>query len=102
MNTPIERLHTALESLGLKALQARLENLLEQASKKESSYADFLDELLSCEVEARRTRYLRAKLQLAHLPLVKTFGHLDVSFQPSPFRRRRLSRANRCEHPSFL
>jgi DNA replication protein DnaC len=64
MNTPIERLHTALESLGLKALQARLENLLEQASKKESSYADFLDELLSCEVEARRTRYLRAKLQL--------------------------------------
>ncbi len=33
MNTPIERLHTALESLGLKTLQARLENLLEQASK---------------------------------------------------------------------
>jgi hypothetical protein len=46
MNTPIERLHTALESLGLKALQARLENLLEQASKKEPSYADFLDEPL--------------------------------------------------------
>jgi DNA replication protein DnaC len=83
MNTPIERLHTALEGLGLKALQARLENLLEQASKKEPSYADFLDELLSCEVEARRTRYLRAKLQLAHLPFVKTFEQFDFSFQPS-------------------
>ena len=68
MNTPIERLHTALETLGLKAVEARLENLLEQASKKEPSYADFLDELLSCEIEARRTRYLRARLQLAHLP----------------------------------
>ena len=55
MNTPIERLQTALETLGLKAVEARLENLLEQASKKEPSYADFLDELLSCEVEARRT-----------------------------------------------
>jgi hypothetical protein len=54
MNIPIERLHTTLESLGLKALQARLENLLEQASKKEPSYADFLDELLNCELEARR------------------------------------------------
>ena len=35
MNTPIERLQTALETLGLKAVEQRLENLLEQASKKE-------------------------------------------------------------------
>ena len=83
MNTPIERLQTALESLGLKALQTRLENLLEQASKREPSYAEFLDELLSCEIEARRTRYLRAKLQLAHLPFVKNFEQFDFSFQPS-------------------
>jgi hypothetical protein len=39
-------------------------NLLEQASKKEPSYADFLDELLNCQIEARRTRYLRAKAAL--------------------------------------
>ena len=30
MNTPIERLQTALETLGLKAAEAQLENLLEQ------------------------------------------------------------------------
>jgi DNA replication protein DnaC len=83
MSTPIERLQTALETLGLKAVEARLENLLEQASKKEPSYADFLDELLSCEVEARRTRYLRARLQLAHFPFVKTFEQFDFGFQPS-------------------
>jgi DNA replication protein DnaC len=83
MNTPMERLQTALESLGLKALEARLENLLEQASKKEPSYAEFLDELLNCEVEARRTRYLRARLQLAHFPFVKTFEQFDFGFQPS-------------------
>src|SRR5713101_698711 len=83
MNTPIERLQTALETLGLKAVEARLENLLEQASKQEPSYADFLDELLSCEVEARRTRYLRARLQLAHFPFVKTFEQFDFGFQPS-------------------
>src|SRR6202451_4710685 len=82
MNTPSERLQTALETLGFKAVQARLENLLEQASKKETSYADFLDELLSCEVEARRSRYLRARLQLAHFPFVKTFEQVDFGFQP--------------------
>ena len=81
--TPIERLQTALNGLGLKAVEARLESLLEQASKKEPSYADVLDELLSCEVEARRSRYLRARLQLAHLPFLKNFDQFDFGFQPS-------------------
>src|SRR3989454_9357257 len=83
MTTAIDRLQTALDTLRLKAVEARLESLLEQASKKEPSYADFLEELLSCEVEARRSRCLRARLQLAHLPFVKTFEQLDFSFQPS-------------------
>ncbi len=33
--TPIERLQTSLNSLGLKAVEARLENLSEQAAQKE-------------------------------------------------------------------
>src|SRR2546430_853593 len=99
MNTPIERLQTALETLGLKAVEARLENLLEQASKKEPSYADFLDELLSCEVEARRTRYLRARLQFAHFPFVKTFEQFDFGFQPSlDDRQIRVLRSRRFDH----
>jgi DNA replication protein DnaC len=82
--TPVmERLHTALEGLGLKAVEARLENLLEQAAQQAPSYADFLDASLQCEVEARRVRYLRARRQLAHLPFVKTFAQFDFSFQPS-------------------
>ena len=32
--TPVERLQNALTSLGLKAVEARLEGLLEQAAKK--------------------------------------------------------------------
>jgi DNA replication protein DnaC len=52
-------------------------------NKGEPSYADFLDQLFACEVEARRTRYLRARLQLAHLPFLKTFEQFDFSFQPS-------------------
>jgi DNA replication protein DnaC len=83
MTTPIEQLQSALNGLGLKAIEARLENLLEQAAKTEPSYADFLRDIVGCEVDARRTRYLRARLQLAHLPFLKTFNDFDFSFQPS-------------------
>jgi DNA replication protein DnaC len=81
--TAIERIQNALQSLGLKAVEARLDALLEQAAKNEPSYADFLDELLGCEVDARRSRYLRARLQLAHLPFVKNFDQFEFGFQPS-------------------
>ncbi len=60
--TTVERLQGTLNAVGLKAIEACREGLLEQAAKKEARYADFLDELLSCDVDARRTRYLRAGL----------------------------------------
>jgi DNA replication protein DnaC len=81
--TPIERLQGTLGSLGLTALEARLEGVLERAAKTEPSYADFLLEVLGAEADARRQRYIKARLQLAHLPYVKTFEQFDFSFQPS-------------------
>jgi DNA replication protein DnaC len=81
--TAVEHLRETLSALSLTALDARLETLLEQASKKEPSYADFLLETLGTEVDARRQRYLKTRLQLAHLPYVKTFEQFDFSFQPS-------------------
>ena len=83
MTTTIERLRTALGTLNLNAVDARPEGLLEAASKKEPSYADFLLEVISAEVDTRRQRYLKARLQLAHLPYVKTFDQFDFAFQPS-------------------
>lgn len=81
--TSIERLQGTLQSLGLSAVEAKLEGLLERASKTETSYADFLAEVLGTEADARRQRYLKTRLQLAHLPYVKTFEQFDFNFQPS-------------------
>ena len=81
--TPLEQLRTTLTALNLKAVDARLETLRESASKKEPSYADFLLEVMSTESDARRQRYLKTRLQLAHLPYVKTFDQFDFGFQPS-------------------
>jgi DNA replication protein DnaC len=81
--TALEQLQEALSGLGLAAIEARLEGLLEQAAKQEPSYGDFLLEVLTTESDARRQRYLKTRLQLAHLPYLKTFDHFDFSFQPS-------------------
>src|SRR6202012_475905 len=67
----------------LTAIDARLEALLEAASKKESSYGDFLLDVMSAEADARKQRYLKTRLQLAHLPYLKTFDQFDFAFQPS-------------------
>src|SRR5947208_7763897 len=81
--TTLERLRTTLTALSLTAIDARLEPLLESASKQEPAYADFLLEVMSTEADARRQRYLKTRLQLAHLPYIKTFDQFDFAFQPS-------------------
>ena len=79
----IERLHQALESLGLAEIDGVVEARLEQAAREEQAYGAFLAELLETEVGARRERYLRTRMRLAHLPAVKTLEEFDFSFQPS-------------------
>jgi DNA replication protein DnaC len=85
---PLDQLRTTLTALNLKAIDARLETLLESASKKEPSYADFLPDVMSTESDARRQRYLKTRLQLAHLPYVKTFDQFDFGFQRRSMRGR--------------
>jgi DNA replication protein DnaC len=81
--TAFEQLQGTLSSLGLTAVEARLEGLLDRAAKTEPAYADFLLDVLSAETEVRRQRYLKTRLQLAHLPFLKTFEQFDFDFQPS-------------------
>jgi hypothetical protein len=63
--TAIERLQSTMQSLGLTAIEARVEALLERASKTEPSYGDFLLEVLGAEADARRQRYLKTRLHEA-------------------------------------
>ena len=88
MTTTVERLRTTLAALSLTAIDARLETLLESASKKEPSYGDFLLDVMSAEADARRQRYLKTRLQLAHLPYLKTFDQFDFAS----------ARSASCEH----
>jgi DNA replication protein DnaC len=81
----MEQWQGTLGALGLMSLETRLEGLLEHAAKQEPSYADFLLELLNSEADARQQRYLKTRLQLAHLPFVKRFACLCRSARAAPW-----------------
>jgi len=81
--TVLTRVHTALETLALAEMDAVVEGHLERAAKESRPYADVLADLLEREVDARRARYLRTRMRLAHLPYAKTLVQFDFSFQPS-------------------
>ncbi len=82
-SSTLERLHNILTSLGLTEADAVLETHLERAARKECAYADFLVDLLTCEVTTRQERHLRNRLRQARLPFVKTLEQFDFAFQPT-------------------
>jgi len=78
----LEQAREHLETLGLVQAAAVLEARLEQAAKQDTTYAEFLADLLGVETAARRQRYLLTRTRLAHLPFRRTLADFDFSFQP--------------------
>jgi DNA replication protein DnaC len=84
MTTPqLDRLRTACQRLRLYQVETDLPTLLEQAAKREVSYADFLDEVLTREVGAKTQKHLAMRVAMARFPFQKTLEGFDFKFQPS-------------------
>ena len=77
------RVHEMLNTLGLTEMTNVLESRMEAATQKDSTYLEFLSDLLEPELAARRERYQKARTRLAHLPFQKTLDQFDFTFQPS-------------------
>jgi DNA replication protein DnaC len=83
MMIALEQARAHLDQLGLTQAAEIMESRLTAAAQKEMSYVEFLADLLSVEVAARRQRYLTARTRLAHFPFLKTLEEFDFGFQPS-------------------
>jgi DNA replication protein DnaC len=84
MSTPqLDRLRGACHRLRLYQIEAELATVLEQAAKREVSYADFLDEVLGREVGAKTQKHLAMRIAMARFPFQKTLESFDFKFQPS-------------------
>lgn len=87
MAAQLERLQEYLQRLRLFKSRERLEALLQDATTKELSYADFLDQVLTEEVTAKTTKNVTMRTSLARFPFVKSLDSFDFSYQPSLDRK---------------
>jgi len=84
MTTPqLERLSAHCQRLRLHRVEAELTTLLEQAAKKDVSYADFLDEVLGRELRAKQEKHQAMRISMARFPFQKSLETFDWKFQPS-------------------
>ncbi len=84
MSAPqLERLQEHLQRLRLFKSRERLEALLQEATTKELSYADFLDQVLTEEVASKTAKHITMRTQLARFPFVKGLESFDFTYQPS-------------------
>jgi len=84
MSTPqLDRLREQCHRLRLFQIAQELTTRLEQAAKKELSYADFLDQLLASEVDAKTHKHHQMRIAMARFPFQKTLESFDFKFQPS-------------------
>src|SRR5215471_324791 len=79
----LERLQEHLQRLRLFKSRERLEALLQDATAKECSYADFLDQILTEEVASKTAKHVTMRTQLARFPFVKSLESFDFTYQPS-------------------
>ena len=79
----LERLQEQMQRLRLFKSRERLEALLQDATAKEASYADFLDTLFSEEVASKTAKHVTMRTHLARFPFVKSLETFDFSYQPS-------------------
>jgi DNA replication protein DnaC len=79
----LERLQEHLVRLRLFKSRERLEALLQDATTKELSFADFLDVVLTEEVAAKTAKHVTMRTQLARFPFVKGLESFDFAYQPS-------------------
>jgi DNA replication protein DnaC len=86
--TQLERIQENLRHLKLHRIHVQLESSLEEASKNNLSYSDFLDQLFSQEIASKQEKNVAMRTTMAKFPFIKTLETFDFNFQPSIDRKR--------------
>jgi DNA replication protein DnaC len=80
MNLQMERIQQACDVLKLHTIAVEWSAIADGAATKETTYADFLEQLLQVEMEARMARTRNMLLKVAGFPAIKQFADYDFKF----------------------
>jgi DNA replication protein DnaC len=87
----LDRIESNLTRLRLPRIREILEHVLKSAEKKDSSYLNFLDELLEEEVAQKEQRRVEIAIKISGLPFIKSIDEFDFTFQPQLDRQKVMS-----------
>src|SRR3954451_10048697 len=79
----LETIQDQMRQLKLVRIAEELPLLLQDASKREASYAELLQDLLGRELSAKQDRHAVMKTTMARFPFQKSLDSFDFKFQPS-------------------
>jgi DNA replication protein DnaC len=77
------RVSDGLRRLYLGAVDERLDALLSDAARKEQTFLDFIDAVLTEELTSKQRKRVAMGVSIAHFPSVKRLDDFDFKFQPS-------------------
>ena len=77
MNAELDRLPEMLARLGLKAMRDRLDNLLDEAGRRDLSLREALSLVCAAEVAHREERRISMGLGIAKFPFVRTLDGFE-------------------------
>jgi DNA replication protein DnaC len=80
MNLQMDRIQHACETLKLNTLAVEWSAIADTAAGTDNTLADFLEQLLSIELDAREQRTRETLLKFAGLPAIKRFEEYDFKF----------------------
>jgi DNA replication protein DnaC len=80
MNLQSERIEHYCQDMKLATIAREWPGIAQQAANQESSFADFLEQLLQIEQQARTQRTRETLLKMAGLPAIKHFEEYDFTF----------------------
>lgn len=79
----VERLQELMQKLRLVKTAVELPVILQEAGKKEMSFSDFLEDLLTRETTAKSERHTAMRTTMARFPFHKSLESFDFKQQPS-------------------
>lgn len=90
MNLQLDRIKQACDTLKLNTLAVEWSAIADKSTSGEASLADFLEQLLQVELDARMQRTRETLLKFAGLPAVKRFEDYDFKFATGAPRKQLL------------
>lgn len=87
----LDRIESNLTRLRLPRIREILDHVLKSAEKEDSSYLNFLDELLEEEVAQKEQRRIEIAIKISGLPFIKSIDEFDFTFHPKLDRQKVMS-----------